>query len=70
MDTGIFTFCWQIHQEILTFMEQLDENIEDNNLKVCLSQLLKKGILEYKIVRRPKEQCGKKTYVYSYKRKE
>ena len=47
------TFCWQTYYEIITFVEQVNENISDDTIKNTLNYGVKKGrILRRKVMAR------------------
>lgn len=44
--THVPDFCWQTSFEILTMLEQVDEDLGWDNLRVRLHQLHKDGLIE------------------------
>lgn len=60
------TFCWQTHYEIITFVEQINENITDDTIRNTLTYEIKKG----RILRRPVMARRRNTGVpcYEYRR--
>jgi hypothetical protein len=44
------TFCWQTSHEIVTFVEQVNEDIDENVIRKTISDLCKRGTI---ITRRP-----------------
>jgi hypothetical protein len=39
-------FCWQTSDEVVSMMEQIDEEISEGSLRVTLSKLAGRGLIE------------------------
>ncbi len=60
-------FCWQTAQEVLTFLEQIDEDVGEDTVKVTLGILVRQGVVETRIVPRLFRSTGPRT-IYQYKK--
>lgn len=59
--TYLPTFAWQTVIEIVTMLEQIDEDINEASIKIRLWQLWKQGKIEKKTVLRWDKGTGRKT---------
>lgn len=57
-------FCWQTNPEILTMLEQVDEDIIENSMSVTLCRLYDMGLIKKKRVLRVKQGFGKMVTMY------
>lgn len=58
------SFCWQTWDEILTMLEQIDEDIDAFCLRATLSKLKKRGIIIGRALPKKTGKKGPRPYEY------
>lgn len=64
---GLPDFCWQTSHEIMTYAEQLDEDVNSMSLIIQLWRLGREGWIERKL--HPTKRRGPRGRVWRYKRR-
>ena len=69
MQDNLPDYAWQTVYEILTWLEQTDENISPNVVSALVCRLHKAGALERKLVMLPVSEQGQNRRKFMYRRK-